>query len=92
MFLSDSSDPHVEMRFWLYFSLPYLIGYVLGWWRRGWGGIIIILSALMLYLFYILTGEGWLIMALIFGSPIFVVGVFYLSLYQIEKAQAFLNV
>jgi hypothetical protein len=64
--------------------ITYLIGYALGWLWRLWGGIIIIIAALVVSIPFILLDENY--GSLIFGIPQFVVGVLYILLYRFEKS------
>lgn len=61
----------------------YMIGYAIGWWRRLWGGVVILLAALIVSVpFIVIQGH---FNSLIFGVPILVVGVLYLVLHREES-------
>lgn len=65
--------------------LMYLAGYAIGWWRSLWGGIVIILSALLVSVpFIVIQGH---FNSLIFGLPIFIVGVLYVVLHVMESRE-----
>jgi hypothetical protein len=62
--------------------LIYLAGYAIGWWRSLWGGIVIILAALVVSVpFLVVQGH---FNSIIFGLPIFIVGVLYVILHVLE--------
>ena len=60
----------------------YMFGYGIGWWRAIWGGIIIILSALLVSLPFIIVQSNY--GALIFGIPQLIIGVLYIILSIME--------
>ena len=64
--------------------ITYLVGYLLGWLWRLWGGIIIIIASLVVSVPFILLDENY--GSLIFGIPQLVVGVLNILLYRLEKA------
>jgi hypothetical protein len=65
--------------------LLYLAGYAIGWWRSLWGGIVIILAALLVSVpFLVVQGH---FNSLIFGLPIFTVGVLYVILHVMESRE-----
>jgi hypothetical protein len=66
--------------------LMYMVGYAIGWWRPLWGGIVIILSALLVSVPFILIQGHF--NALLFGLPIFIVGVLYVVLHVVESRDA----
>jgi len=54
----------------------FLAGYVISWWRKCWGGLIIVLASLIqMGPFLIIQGN---LGSLIFGVPLFVVGALFL--------------
>jgi hypothetical protein len=56
----------------------FLAGYVISWWRKCWGGLIIVLASLIqMGPFLIIQGN---LGSLIFGVPLFVVGALFLIL------------
>jgi hypothetical protein len=63
--------------------LIFMVGYVIGWWRRLWGGLIMILAALVVVIPFIALARNY--GSLIFGIPIFFVGLLYLMLFWDEK-------
>lgn len=65
--------------------LMYMIGYAVGWWRSLCGGIVIILAALVVSVpFIVIQGH---FNSLIFGFPIFIVGVLYVVLHVMESRE-----
>lgn len=63
--------------------LSYMIGYAISWWRSLWGGIVIVLAALVVSVpFIVIQGH---FNSLIFGFPVFIVGVLYLVLHVMES-------
>jgi hypothetical protein len=65
--------------------LTYVAGYVIGWWRSLGGGIVIILAALVVSVpFIVIQGH---FNSLIFGLPIFIVGVLYVVLHVMESRE-----
>ena len=65
--------------------LTYMIGYAIGWWRSLVGGIIICLAAAIVSApFVIIQGH---FNALIFGIPMFIVGIFYIIHHGMELRQ-----
>ena len=65
--------------------LTFLLGYAVGWWRILWGGIIIILSALVVTLPFIVIRGTYA--SLMFGIPLFLIGLLYLFVYSLEKRE-----
>ncbi|MBA7542003.1 hypothetical protein ES705_34319 [subsurface metagenome] len=66
----------------------FMIGYAIGWWHLIWGGVIIILSAFLVSLpFIIIQGNYG---ALIFGIPQLVIGILYILLDKMEKRKSIL--
>ena len=90
--LSDTSSPMgaVTGQEWeghviIAMFLTYMIGSLISWWRSLWGGILIILAALVVSIpFIVIQGH---FNSLIFGLPVFVVGVLYVVLYIMESGQ-----
>jgi hypothetical protein len=65
--------------------LMYMTGYAIGWWRSLLGGIVIILSALIVSVpFIVIQGH---FNSLIFGLPIFIVGILYVVLHVMESRE-----
>jgi hypothetical protein len=63
----------------------FLFGFIVGWWRKLWGGILIILAGIIVSVpFIILRGN---LGALIFGFPLFILGALYIRLNWIEKRE-----
>ncbi len=58
----------------------FMLGYLIGWWRSLWGGLMMIAAALLVSLPFALQGNYG---SLIFGIPQFVVGMLYVSLSRI---------
>ena len=65
--------------------LIYLIGYAISWWRPLWGGIFICLSAAAVSAPFIIIDGHY--NSLMFGVPLFIVGVFYLLLHSLESRE-----
>ena len=63
----------------------FITGYAIGWWRILWGGIIIILAALIATLPFIILQSNY--GSLIFGIPQCVIGLLYLLLYWFEMRE-----
>ena len=63
--------------------LIFMIGYTIGWWRKFWGGTLILLAAFVVCLPFIIFQNNY--GSLIFGIPQFVIGILYLLLYWNEK-------
>ena len=83
--VTQESSPghHWEGQVMTAMFLIFMIGYAIGWWRRLWGGIIILLAALLLMgPFIILQGN---LGSLIFGLPLLIVGILYVLVYWSEK-------
>ncbi len=65
--------------------LAYMIGYAISWWRSLWGGIVIVLAALVVSVpFIVIQGH---FNSLLFGLPVFIVGVLYLVLHVMESRE-----
>lgn len=64
--------------------ITYLVGYALAWFWRLWGGLIIIIASLVVSGPFILLDENYA--SLIFGIPLFIVGLLYILLYQFEQS------
>ena len=65
--------------------LTYMIGYAIGWWRSLVGGIIICLAAAIVSApFVIIQGH---FNSLIFGIPVFIVGILYIIHHGMELRQ-----
>ena len=63
--------------------ITYLLGYAIGWWKRLWGGIIILLSSLIIFIPFTVMDENY--GALIFVIPQFVLGLLYILVHRFEK-------
>ena len=56
--------------------LVFIVGFILSWWKKCWGGIIILLASIIqMGPFLIIDGN---LGSLIFGVPLFVVGALFL--------------
>ncbi len=56
--------------------LVFIVGFILSWWKKCWGGIIILLASIIqMAPFLIIEGN---LGSLIFGVPLFVVGALFL--------------
>jgi len=56
--------------------LVFIVGFILSWWKKCWGGIIILLASIIqMAPFLIIDGN---LGSLIFGVPLFVVGALFL--------------
>ena len=62
--------------------VTFLLGYGIGWWRSLFGGVLIVLSAFVVSVPFALDGNY---AAFMFGIPLFVCGLLYLSLYGVER-------
>jgi|GEM_PF-2608085 len=65
--------------------LMYMTGYGIAWWRSLWGGIVIILSALIVSVPFIAIQGHF--NPLRFGLPILIVGVLYVVLHVMESLE-----
>ena len=63
--------------------LIYMVGYGIGWWKRLWGGILMLLAAVVQMGPFIIIASNF--GSLIFGIPILVVGILYIRLDKFEK-------
>ncbi len=54
--------------------ITFMAGYLVGWWRSLWGGIIIITSSLLIVVPLVSVGN---IGSFIFGIPLFAIGTLY---------------
>lgn len=60
----------------------FMLGYIIGWWRSLWGGLLIIVAALLVSIPFSLQDNYG---SLIFGIPQFVIGILYIMLSWAEK-------
>jgi len=60
----------------------FMLGYIIGWWRSLWGGLLIIVAALLVSIPFSLQDNYG---SLIFGIPQFVIGILYIMLSRTEK-------
>lgn len=60
----------------------FMLGYVVGWWRSRWGGLLIIAAALLVSVPFSLLGNYG---SLIFGIPQLVIGILYVMLSRTER-------
>lgn len=65
--------------------LTYVLGYTITWWRSLWGGVLIILAALVVSVPFIVVQGHF--NSLIFGIPVLVVGVLYVVLSAVESRE-----
>jgi hypothetical protein len=65
--------------------IVFILGYGIGWWQLLWGGILIILSALIVSLPFIIIESNY--GSLIFGLPYFIIGGLYIILYRLGKQE-----
>ena len=66
----------------------FMAGYAIGWWRPLWGGLLMIVAALLVSGPFVLQGNYG---SLIFGIPQFVIGVLYILLSRLEKRKSIEN-
>lgn len=66
--------------------LVFILGYAIGWWRRLWGGIIILLAAFLVTVPFIIIQANY--GSLIPGIPLFGLGILYVLLYLVEKRES----
>lgn len=62
--------------------ITFMAGYTIGWWRSLWGGVLIILAAMLVSIPFALDGNYG---SLIFGVPQCVIGTLYVVLHWLEK-------
>ncbi|MBN2357195.1 hypothetical protein JXO59_13855 [candidate division KSB1 bacterium] len=66
------------------FFVIFMIGYGIGWWRSLWGGILLVVAALEVAIPFYLQGNPG---GLIFGVPVAILGLFYIMLHRMERAE-----
>lgn len=81
---STSTSPAAEWegRVMIAMFVTFLLGYAVGWWRLLWGGLLILLAALLVSVLLSVNGNFG---GLIFGIPLFFLGALYLLLYWSER-------
>ena len=79
---------HWEGRVMIAMVLTFMAGYAIGWWRPFWGGLLMIIAALLVSGPFILQGNYG---SLIFGIPQFAIGVLYILLSRLEKRKSIEN-
>ena len=77
-----------EGRVMIAMILTFMAGYAIGWWRPLWGGLLMIVAALLVSGPFVLQGNYG---SLIFGIPQFLIGALYILLSRLEKRKSIEN-